>query len=66
MFDTLLNELEAVHNELGATLKELDGRLERAYNVLLIKIANRLYSFGYGIRGEEFEPYDPYDPENWR
>jgi hypothetical protein len=67
MLDTLLHELEAVLDELGATLKEPDGRLAKAYDAFLIRLANRLCSFGYRVKGEEFEPYDPNDPpEDWR
>jgi hypothetical protein len=65
MLDAILHELDAVLDELGATLKELDTRLGKAYDVFLIRLANRLYSFGYGVLGEEYEPYDPYDPEDW-
>jgi hypothetical protein len=65
MLDLILDELEAVLNELEATLKQLDARLRKAYEASLIRLANRLYSFGYGVMGEEYEPYDPNDPEDW-
>jgi hypothetical protein len=65
MLDAILHELDAVLNELGAALKELDARLEKAYDVFLIRLANRLYAFGYRVKGEEYEPYDPYDPDDW-
>jgi hypothetical protein len=65
MLDLILDELEAVLNELEPTLKELDARLGKAYGAFLIRLANRLYSFGYGVLGEEYELYDPHDPEDW-
>jgi hypothetical protein len=46
-------------------MKELDTRLGKAYDVFLIRLANRLYAFGYRVKGEEYEPYDPYDPDDW-
>jgi hypothetical protein len=65
MLDTLLHELDVVLDDIGATLKELDTRLRKAYDAFLIRLANRLYSFGYGVKGEHYEPYDPNDPEDW-
>jgi hypothetical protein len=66
MLDLILDELEAILNEVGPKLKELDVRLGKAYEAFLIRLANRLYSFGYGVKGEEYEPYDPLDPEDWQ
>ena len=66
MLDLILDELEAVLAELGATLRELDARLAKAYDAFLIRLANRLYSFGYRVKGEEYDPYDPNNPpEEW-
>ena len=66
MLELILDELEAVLNELEATLKQLDARLGKAYEAFLIRLANRLYAFGYRVKGEEYEPYDPNDPEDWQ
>jgi hypothetical protein len=66
MLDLILDELEAALKELEATLKQLDTRLGKAYQAFLIRLANRLYSFGYGVKGEEYEPYDPNNPEDWQ
>lgn len=39
-------------------MQELDARLGEAYEALPIRLAHRLYRFGYWVQGEEYEPED--------
>jgi hypothetical protein len=61
MLDTILDGLDVILTELGATLKELDAWLGKACDAYLIRLANRLYRFGWRVQGDEYEPYAPYD-----
>jgi hypothetical protein len=63
VLDTVLDELAATLEEIRATVQELDTQLSEAWDSFLIRVAHRLYRFGYRLQGEEYELYDREDWE---
>ena len=54
----MLDELAATLEEIRAAVQELDTQLTEAWDAFLVRMAHRLYRFGYRLQGEDYERED--------
>ena len=54
----MLDELAVTLEEIRTTIRELDTQLGEAYDAFLVRVAHRLYRFGYRLQGEEYDRAD--------
>lgn len=59
MLEAILDVLAATLEEIRTTVREVDTQLSEAWDSFLVRVAHRLYRFGYLLQGKE------YDREEW-
>ena len=58
MLDAFLDELADTLDDIRETIRELDTQLTEAWDAFMIRLAHRLYQFGYRLQGEEYDRAD--------